>query len=335
MELINSENQNENGVLAEFHKNPNLNNDDMNKTSLTGILRLILIKYISSFIDDLNQINSDEIKEIVSVLKIGVKVKENPEKDIKSNLTDNTGKNILAYSNYISSIVTDKIIDDLLNLVSSSDKYEIFKFWSLLSKYEEINNLFEIEISKAIENSYFEYSLINLSIYEQAKRQEFFEKMKFCPNLVKKFLFHGKQIDPISKILTNGFLYPRKNFYGIGIYFSDILDYIALIYGFKDYNSRRSNFGRVPPVDQIFSCISAEVYYNDNKKKEINDFSFYCKQMDYFPTYEEIKINYPDKMVQKDGVNYAIVEPIQGRVRNKDDIINDIKSGKFLGNDYN
>lgn len=163
MEVINSENQNENGVFAEFHKNPNLNNDDMNKTSLTGILRLILIKYISSFIDDLNQINSDEIKEIVSVLKIGVKVKENPEKDIKSNLTDNTGKNILAYSNYISSIVTDKIIDDLLNLVSSSDKYEIFKFWSLLSKYEEINNFFEIEISKAIENSYFEFSLINLS----------------------------------------------------------------------------------------------------------------------------------------------------------------------------
>ena len=217
MEVINSENQNENGVFVEFHKNPSLNNDDMKKTSLTGILRLILIKYISSFIDDLNQINSDEIKEIVSVLKIGVKVKENPEKDIKSNLTDNSGKNILTYSNYITSIVTDKIIDDLLNLVSSSDKYEIFKFWSLLSKYEEINNFFEIEISKAIENSYFEFSLINLSLYEQAKRQEFLEKMKFCPNLVKKYLFHGKQIDPISKILTNGFLYPRKNFYGVGI----------------------------------------------------------------------------------------------------------------------
>ena len=334
MEVINSENQNENGVFVEFHKNPSLNNDDMKKTSLTGILRLILIKYISSFIDDLNQINSKEIKEIVSVLKKWVKLKENPENEIKSNLTDNSGKNILTYSNYITSIVTDKIIDDLLNLVSSSDKYEIFKFWSLLSKYEEINNLFEIEISKAIENSYFEYSLINLSIYEQEKRQEFLEKMKFCPNLVKKYLFHGTQIDPITKILTKGFIYPRKPFFGVGIYFSDLLDYIALFCGFKDYYSRRSNFGRVPSVDQIFSCISAEVYYNDNKKKEINYFSLYCEQMDHFPTYEEIKKNYPDKMVQKDGVNYAIVDPIQGRVRNKDDIINDIKSGKFLENEY-
>ena len=32
----------EKGVFAEFHKNINLNDHNMNKTSLTGILRLIL-----------------------------------------------------------------------------------------------------------------------------------------------------------------------------------------------------------------------------------------------------------------------------------------------------
>ena len=97
----------EKGVFAEFHKNPNLKEIDLNNKSLSGILRLILIKYISSFITDINQINSNEIKKIISILKKGIKPTENPEIDIKTNLSENSGRDILSYSNYICSIMND------------------------------------------------------------------------------------------------------------------------------------------------------------------------------------------------------------------------------------
>ena len=43
----------ENGVFVEFHKNLNLNEYCMNNPPLSGILRLILIKHISSYITDI------------------------------------------------------------------------------------------------------------------------------------------------------------------------------------------------------------------------------------------------------------------------------------------
>jgi hypothetical protein len=39
-------------------------------------------------------------------------------------------------------------------------------------------------------------------------------------------------------------------------------------------------------------------------------------------------------MVEKNGVHYAKVEPKNGRVRNKEEIISDTKKGKFLGTEY-
>ena len=158
---------------VKFHKNVNLNEGDMTKGKLTGILRMILIKYISSCINNINLIKSPEIRAIVSELKIGMKLEESPEADIKSNLTESSGSDIIAYSNYISTIISDKDIDNLLSLVGQNMQNQIIKYWSILSKYEEFNKAFEEELLKAIKNSYFEYSLIGLSIYEQANRNKY------------------------------------------------------------------------------------------------------------------------------------------------------------------
>jgi len=57
------------------------------------------------------------------------------------------------------------------------------------------------------------------------------------------------------------------------------------------------------------------------------------KTLVHFPTYEEIKRDYPDKMVEKDGIHFAKVELYQGRVRERTQIIEDAKKGKFLGNE--
>ena len=328
-----NERTDEGGVFTEFHKNVNLNESDGKTIPLTGILKLILIKQIASNINA-NKISSNEIKKIILELQKGIEMKDEPQNDIKTNLEQNDGNNILAYSKYACSVINDNIINDLLKLVSSNIKNDILKYWSVLSKYEPFNKLFEVELFKAIERSYFDYSLIGLSIYQQTNRKQFVETMHQTPNLVVKYLFHGTQIDPISKIMTGGFLYTRKAFYGMGIYFSDMLDYVSFYAGGTNFANRRKNFGSILPVNETFSCVSAEVYYSQAKKKDVFDFSLWVETLDHFPTYEELKRDYSDKMVEKGGVHFARVEPNQGRIRKKEEIIEDKKSGKFVGTEY-
>ena len=91
--------------------------------------------------------------------------------------------------------------------------------------------------------------------------------------------------------------------------------------------------GQILQVGKTFSCVSAEIYYSKDKKKDIFDFSLYVPELDHFPTYEKKKKNYKDKMVEKFGVHFAIVDQIQGWVREKKQI-KEKKKGKFLGNEY-
>ena len=320
---------------VKMHTNPNLNESNMVKGKLTGILRLILLKYISTCINNVNLIPSQEIRNIINELKGGMKLEESPEADIKSNLMEKSGGDIISYSNYVSSVINDDDLNNLLKLVGQSMENQIIKYWSILSKYEEFNKKFEAELFKAIKKSYFDYSLIGLSLYEQGDRIKYLKAKEDCPDpVITRYLFHGTQIDPISKIITGGFLYTRKPFYGMGIYFSDMLDYVSFYSGGNDFYSRRDNFGKILPVNSTFSCVSAEVFYCKRLKKEIYDFSYMVKELNHFPTYEEIEKGYKEKMVETNGVHYARVEPNKGQVRNKEDIIKDKTDGKFIGTEY-
>ena len=120
----------------------------------------------------------------------------------------------------------------------------------------------------------------------------------------------------------------------MGIYFSDMLDYVCFYAGGKDYYSRRDNFKRIIPVNETFSCVSAEVYYSNDKKRDIYDDSLYVPTLDHFPTYDELVRDYKEKMVEENGVHFARVEPNHGQVRKREEIINDTKKGSFLGTEY-
>ena len=332
--IIVNDRENEGGVFVEFHKNINLNETTANIIPLTGILRLILIKHISSFITDVSKF-SPEIEKIIMELKKGMKLEQGAQKDIKSNLEEKEGHNILAYSNYVASVIKDDKIDFMLNLLPQNKVNEIKKYWRVLSVYEEFNKKFEVELYNALESSYFDYSLIALSLYEQTNRVQFLNGMKNCPNMIVKYLFHGSQIDPISKIITGGFKYTKKAFYGMGIYFSDMLDYVSFYAGGTNFETRRDNFNLILPVGETFSCVSAEVYYSKEKKRDIFDFSLIVKPyFKEFPSYELIKEKYADKMVEKNGIHFARVEPDGGQVRTREQIMNDTEKGKFLGTEY-
>ena len=158
--------------------------------------------------------------------------------------------------------------------------------------------------------------------------------MRKCPNAIERFLFHGTRIDSITNIVTEGFKYAKRPLFGMGVYFTDMLDYVSYYAGGTSLNNRRDLFGKIISVGQTISCIATEVYYNKDKKINIYDNNLVVKELDHFPTYNEIKSNYPDKMVEENGVHFVRVNANNGSVKNKEKIIEDQKQGKFMGTEY-
>ena len=196
---------------------------------------------------------------------------------------------------YIKNIIKEKDIIDLFGLFNLNMQNQIKWYWGQLSQYEYFDKKFQKDIIKAIENSYFDYSLICVSIYQQEKREKFIKDLNACDNKEVKYLFHGTQIDPISHIITKGFLYPRKSFYGMGVYYSDMLDYISFYARNETFTSLKKNLGKVIPLGITFSLVGTIVFYNKDKKKVVYD-NRYSEVLDHFPTYEEIRTKYPEEM---------------------------------------
>ena len=282
--------------------------EDVVVVDSTGILKLCLLKKIARNIknEQLNKINSEEIKKMIIKLKNEIEFTKNTEKDIKSLLSDKEGINILEYAKYVNEICENNEINNLFNLLEKNKKEEIIKFMKTLSKYQSYNEFFEKEISKSIKESYFEYSVISLAILKKQNLKKYEKSKEECPNCVKRILYHGTQIDPLSKILTTEFKYTRKAFYGMGIYFSDMLDYVGFYAGGTNYNNRRKNFGQILPIKTNFSLIANEIYYDNEKFKKIDNWKYHVDTLDHFPTYEELKSKYKDKMVEKNGIHLFI-----------------------------
>ena len=319
----------------EFHTDPNAICKNTKIVQLSGFMRLFLIKYISIFVNP-NFIQNPEIREIITEIQNMTNLAESPkgpEEGIQSILKDETGNDMIAYSKYVNSVINDQELNKLIELAGPNNKEYIRQHWCIYSDYEEINKYFEENLVKTLENSYFDYSLINISMYQQDKTN-YLKSMAGCSNLIRTYLFHGTQIDPISKIITTGFAYAKKAFFGMGVYFTDMLDYASFYCGGIDLETRRKFFGKTLPVNTTFSCVGAEVYYAKDKIKYIFDYSYLVDELNHFPTYEELKTNYRDKMIPQYGVHIATVEPDQGHVRKKEEIISAQKEGKFYGTDY-
>ena len=322
----------ESNIECNFHKNVNLNEADMNVVQLSGILQLCLLKYIASCINNLNLIKNDEIREIIRELKEGVKMTNNPQKDIYESLSQTNGNNILTYINYLQEVISTKEIKNLIILFDKIKQNQIIAYWSILSKYQDFNILFEKEFSKMIEKSYFDFSLIGISIFQHRRRKEFITNLKNCSNCEVRYLLHGTQVDPISKIITTDFLYTKKAFYGMGIYFSDMIDYISFYSEYVDGD--RTNWAKITPVGKTISCVGAEIFYDKDKKKYIYHNNLRVPTLDHFPSYDELKAKYKDKMVEKNGIHFVRVEPKGGDVIKERDIEKARKEGKFIGTEY-
>ena len=310
-------------------------NVNYEKKNLTGLLNLCLMKYISELIEEkiiLDKL-SPEIKAIILKLHNSLEFTKDNKKNIYNLLQETKGNNIIIYSQYINMIINTTIINNIINLLKNEKKDKINNYWKCLSKYQAYNSFFEKELIKDLKNTKFDYSLIGLGILEKKEEEQYKIRRDSCPNMEKRILYHGSKIDPISNILTTEFKYSTRPFYGMGIYFSDIIDYVSFYRGGKDSDGGRINFGDIVPVNDTFSFIACEVFYDKKKFKQIKDDSLYVPDIDHFPTYEELKEKYSDKMVEPNGIHFIRVNN-EGDSLSESCFLKERKKGEFLGNEY-
>ena len=178
---------------------------------------------------------------------------------------------------------------------------------NILAKTEKYNNIFELEMEKALKNSIFEYKIINILIID--KNDEEYQRAKNnCRNIETKILFHGTNIDAITGILSDQFFDAGIAIFGPGVYFTDMLDYAWYYAG----EERRRNFEIIPRIGNSFSFVASEIFYDRNKKVTV---------------YNHNLRNIP---VEQNGIRCAFVHP-DSSVISENELNN---YTKFKGNEF-
>ena len=316
---------------AGYFAHPIFKEKNTNRLEISGILLLFLVAFISENILDINRINNIKIKEIINFIK---EENENKLKDNINNFSNLKLKNIMGYSQYISSIINENEINNLYNLIDKYHKKKVLEFYSNLIKFQNLNLLFEKEFLEAQKNSYFDYALINITLNLNQDINLFLKEQKNCHNCIQKCLFHGTRNEIVMKILKEGFIYAKRHFFGIGVYFTDMLDYVYFYCGGKSLKDKRENWGKISPVNNTFSLVGTLIYYDNKKKKEIYDDSYYEKEDKESLTYEEIKKKYPEKMIEKNGINISKIDLLKGRILNQEQIKKNEELDNIIGTDY-
>ena len=180
---------------------------------------------------------------------------------------------------------------------------------------EEFNNTLNINLEKAFKESVFEYRIIGLVVNNKENQKlEYEQKKRNCPYCRSKILFHATNISFSSKILTSNFNLSKDNYYGLGVYFADQLDYV------KFYYNPPETFGFITKLNETFSIIVSEVFYDKTKFKHLYDYSYEIQFFNKIPGKNEIEKN-KSKTVEDNGIHYAEVDSNSSQVINENKII--------------
>ena len=171
--------------------------------------------------------------------------------------------NIKTIKNFFKS-KTDKTKETQNNL------YEAF-----LGCYNEVKdytNIFDVNFGDALKTSIFEYKVKYIAFFYRNK-ENYNARQSQCNNIEKKMLFHGTNSNCISRILADHFNESTKHLFGPGFYFSDSLDYTWFYSNDSNKEHNRINFRKIPEINDTFSFIVAEVYYDKDKFEQVYDIS--------------------------------------------------------------
>ena len=195
-----------------------------------------------------------------------------------------------------------ELIESELEKILNEDEENLKKEIEVWEKTSVLNEKFEKELQKAFRDSVFEFRRTGLCIINKEEFAKDYELNKqFCQNCTTKFVYHGTKIEYSSSILSDNFLVGKDCWYGLGIYFTDQLEYARYYWnGWKYINE-------IPKMNESFSLIASEIFYDKTKFKQIYDYNYAIKLND-FPKDEQIFGEFKKKTVQKNGVHFVEVE---------------------------
>ena len=313
-------------IYKKQEQKQNVTNQQSKKlnSNLSKILHLFLVKFISTKINDFQMLSNNILRSVISELKENIILIIDKFNNIKIYTKENFERNIISYANYIYITIGENEINYIISTLEENTINEIIKFHKLLSFYDQYKTFFEETLSETLEKSYFEYSISGIQLLSIKDNNQYFEESKKCQNIINKYLFH--EIPSNLDIVNNNILnYSKKPSFGMGFYFTDSLDYLA-------YKSGNKN-NKPISVNSSFSCNISQIYYDNNLKKNITDFTYFNNELDHFPTYEEINMNYSNKKVVKNGLHFARVKSNSGQIINENDLKEKIRNN-LIGKEY-
>ena len=313
-------------IYKKQEQKQNVTNQQSKKlnSNLSKILHLFLVKFISTKINDFQMLSNNILRSVISELKENIILIIDKFNNIKIYTKENFERNIISYANYIYITIGENEINYIISTLEEKTINEIIKFHKLLSFYDQYKTFFEETLSETLEKSYFEYSISGIQLLSINDNNQYFEESKKCQNIINKYLFH--EIPSNLDIVNNNILnYSKKPSFGMGFYFTDSLDYLA-------YKSGNKN-NKPISVNSSFSCNISQIYYDNNLKKNITDFTYFNNELDHFPTYEEINMNYSNKKVVKNGLHFARVKSNSGQIINENDL-KEKNRNNLIGKEY-
>ena len=313
-------------IYKKQEQKQNVTNQQSKKinSNLSKILHLFLVKFISTKINDFQMLSNNILRSVISELKENIILIIDKFNNIKIYTKENFERNIISYANYIYITIGENEINYIISTLEEKIINDIIEFHKLLSFYDQYKTFFEETLSETLEKSYFEYSISGIQLLSIKDNNQYFEESKKCQNIINKYLFH--EIPSNLDIVNNNILnYSKKPSFGMGFYFTDSLDYLA-------YKSGNKN-NKPISVNSSFSCNISQIYYDNNLKKNITDFSYFNNELDHFPTYEEINMNYSNKKVVKNGLHFARVKSNSGQIINENDL-KEKNRNNLIGKEY-
>jgi hypothetical protein len=250
-------------------------------------------------IDITNESKREELsKEILKIAGTN-----NEDDNNNYNNINNQEVNIMESAKNIKMEDLQKYIQHI-SLKANEQEKNIKKF---IKKGEKYNELFDEEIEIAFKKSVFEYTIAHILAIDKEDTIYQEEKAK-CPNITKKILFHGTNVNAVTGVLSNQFYDARVHIFGEGVYFTDILDYAWYYAG----EVRRKNFNNIPKVGDTFTCVASEIYYDKEKIQKV---------------YNTETIDIP---VEKNGIRCAFADYNSALMN-----LNYLREYKgFIGNEY-
>ena len=188
-----------------------------------------------------------------------------------------------------------ELIESELEKILNNEEEILKEEIEVWEKTSELNEKFERELEKNFRDSIFEFRRTGCVVINKDEFTKDYEFNKLnCKNCTTKFVYHGTKIKYSSSILTDNFLVGKDCWYGLGIYFTDQIEYARYYWdGWKCIN-------QIPKMNESFSLVVSEIFYDKTKFKQIYDYKN-AITLQKPPKEEEIFGKYKDKIIDKNG----------------------------------